>query len=182
MTFLVIIGLIALFLGLISRSRPTVKMDNDNAHLFTKSDLRQKTSINREELVSDIEYSYETKNYAEVKRKIYNYFKYYDEDVRTNFILVFSLVELNELNEAEKYAKNVLHNLNDNEYGFYLLGYVRYAQNEIADSIDCMRTAMDNGIPKSYITEIIHDNDYIDRLFSNEIYVNLNEDDDDLPF
>ena len=94
-------------------------------------------------------------------------------------MLVISLVELDELSEAEKYANNVLHMLDNNKTGYYLLGYVEYAKGNKSKSLDYMESSLRHGLPPYVIEETINDELYLSKLFKKG---KAHDEDDDLPF
>ena len=185
MSFLVIIAVVAFILAIAnraSRKDPYILRDNDNTHLFDNSDgFIQNKSINKQDLIEGFKKSYEMKNFFETKNRILYYLKYYNEDSFVNFLLVISLVELKEYEEAEKYANNVLYMLDNNKRGYYLLGYLEFAKGNMEKSLDYMESAMHNGLPKNAIESTIHDKIYLDRLF-NKNSRNTDFENDELPF
>jgi len=183
MSFLAIVAVVAFILGMLnraSRKSPYVYRDNDNAHLFSNSDgFVQDKSINKKDLTDEIKRYYQVKDYKGTKIKILNYLKYYNEDSFINLMLVISLVELDELSEAEKYANNVLHMLDNNKTGYYLLGYVEYAKGNKLKSLDYMESSLRHGLQPYVIEETINDELYLSKLFKKR---KAYDEDDDLPF
>ena len=80
-------------------------------------------------------------------------------------MLVISLAELKEFERAEHYANNVLHMLDNDKTGYYLLAYIEYARGNFDKSLDYMQSSLRHGLPPYMVEETIKDELYISKLF-----------------
>lgn len=71
-----------------------------------------------------------------------------------------------EVNEAEKYANNVLYKLDNNKTGYYLLGYLEYARGNKKKSIANLKSSLSFGLPKYFIEETIKDEKFLNDLYN----------------
>lgn len=122
----------------------------------------------KEQLLQDIKISYENKDYLNVINKANNYIEFYEDELVINFVMVMSLIEVQNISLAKKFANNVLFNNKNEKLGYYLLGYVNYAERNFLNSIDYLRLALENGFPPEEIKSTFTDEEFLNAVFSNK--------------
>lgn len=178
-TFAIIFIIICFLAGMLSRTRTTIYQDNDNAHLFKEPTIIQNSEVTKESLFAEIDHSYEHQDYRNTKLAVQKYLYYYQPTIQVLIIYVFSLLELNEVEEAEKYANKTLYEFDYDKYGYYLLGSVEYYKGNFSRAKSYFKDALDYGLMKSWITNSIPDQRFLNELFNDK---EKEKDYDDLPF
>lgn len=181
MSFLVIVCIVALVLGMLNRigrtARPITR-NNDNAHLFNNDDgFVQNKSINKEDLMSEIKVLYSKQDYAATKDKINKYYYYYEETPSLNMMMVMTLLVLGENESAKKYAENVMYRFDNLKVGNYLFGCIEYANNNFELAVGYLQDAMRLGFPQYEIKDSFRDDYFLSKVFQTE-----EQNKEDLPF
>lgn len=122
----------------------------------------------KEQLLHDIKISYENKEYQNVINKANNYIEFYEDEPIINFVMVMSLIEVQNISLAKKFANNALYNNNNKKLGYYLLGYVNYAERNFLNSIDYLILALENGFPPNEIKSSFPEEEFLNALFSDK--------------
>lgn len=122
----------------------------------------------KEELLEEIKADYSNKNYLSAINKANNYIVLYNDESIINFVMVMSLIETENPSLAKKFANNTLYNNNNKKLGYYLLGYVSYAEKNYINSIDYMRLAIENGFPADEIKSTFENEEFTNAIFSNK--------------
>ena len=176
-TLAIIFVILCFIAGLLSRTKSKIYLDNDNAHLFKNPTLIQNSEVTKESLITEIKHNYEHQDYRNTKLSVQKFLYYYQPNSQVLIMYVFSLLELNEIEEAEKYANKVLYELNFDKYGYYLLGSVEYTKGNFNKAKSYFKDALNHGLQKEWITGSVNNQDFLSELF-----INNQKKDDDLPF